>query len=64
MSPASRFYQQQADNCGAAAAAAALANQRDIFLRSQAVWLSLAAREIEVQTARAEREHRTSGACQ
>ncbi|WP_088309700.1 hypothetical protein [Novosphingobium sp. B 225] len=56
MSTASRFYLEQADSCTKAAEAAALANQREILLRSRAVWLGLAEREIEVQTARAERE--------
>lgn len=59
MSPASRFYLQQAANCAAAAAAAALDNQRQIQLRSRAVWLGLAEREIEVQTARLTREQAT-----
>lgn len=56
MSASSRFYLQQAENCEVAAAASALANQRAILLQSRAVWLGLAEREIEVQTARAQRE--------
>ncbi len=56
MSVASLFYLQQAEDCGAAAAASPLTNRRDVFLRSKAVWLALAAREIEVQNARADRD--------
>lgn len=50
------FYIKQAESCERAADAASLANQRDIFLRSRAVWLSLAAREHSIRTARAERD--------
>ena len=56
MSTSSRFYLQQAENCELAASSTPLDNQRRILLQSRAVWLGLAAREIEVQTARAERE--------
>ena len=51
-----KFYIEQADSCARAADAASLANQREIFLRSRAVWLGLAAREQTVRAARAERE--------
>lgn len=56
MSASARFYQMQADNCAAAAAASVLDNQRETLLRSQAAWLQLAAREIKVSLARVERE--------
>lgn len=61
MSAASHFYLQQAENCGSAAAASPLANRRDVLLRSRAVWLALAEREIEVQNARAVRERASQG---
>lgn len=56
MSAASRFYLQQAETCDVAAKASPLANRRAILQQSRAVWLALAAREIENQTARDERE--------
>lgn len=56
MSASSHFYLQQAENCELAAASAPLDNQRQILLQSRTVWLGLAAREIEVQTARVARE--------
>lgn len=56
MSASAQFYQLQADTCGAAAAATSLDNQRETLLRSQAAWLTLAAREIAVTNARAERD--------
>lgn len=56
MSVSAQFYQLQADSCGKAAAASTLDNQRETLLRSQAAWLKLAAREIAVTSARAERD--------
>lgn len=56
MSAASHFYLQQAEGCDTPAAASPLANRRAVLLRSKAVWLALAAREIEVQNARADRD--------
>jgi hypothetical protein len=51
-----KFYIEQAESCERAAEAAPLENQRDTLLRSRAVWLGLAARELTIRTARAERE--------
>jgi hypothetical protein len=51
-----QFYIDQAESCARAADAAPLANQRETMLRSQSVWLSLAAREQSIRTARAQRE--------
>ena len=56
MATPGRFYLTQAESCAKAAAASQLSNQRDTLLRSEAAWLSLAAREIATQTAREERE--------
>lgn len=56
MATPARFLLDQAESCARAAAAATLSNQRDTFLRSEAVWRTLAEREIATQTARAERE--------
>jgi hypothetical protein len=51
-----QFYIDQAESCARAADAAPLANQRETMLRSQSVWLGLAAREQSIRTARAQRE--------
>ena len=51
-----KFCIEQADSCERAAQDAPLANQRDIFLRSRAVWLGLAAREHSIRAARLKRE--------
>ena len=51
-----QFYIDQAESCARAADAAPLANQRETMLRSQSVWLSLAAREQSIRAARARRE--------
>ena len=51
-----QFYIDQAESCARAADAAPLANQRETMLRSQSVWLGLAAREQGNKAARAERE--------
>lgn len=56
MATSASFYLEQAESCERAAAATALSNQRETLLRSKAAWLTLAAREIATQTARAERE--------
>ncbi|MEN9925450.1 MAG: hypothetical protein RL268_1576 [Pseudomonadota bacterium] len=51
-----QFYIDQAESCARAADAAPLANQRETMLRSQSVWLGLAAREQSIRAARARRE--------
>jgi hypothetical protein len=50
------FYLQQARNCGEAADAATLANQRGKFLDAQAAWQALADQTLKVQEAAAKRE--------
>lgn len=42
MSQPVSFYIQQAANCGASAAAATLANEREKYLAAQAAWQALA----------------------
>ena len=42
MSQPISFYIQQAANCGEAAAAAKLANERDKYLQAQTAWQALA----------------------
>lgn len=56
MATPARFLLDQAESCARAAAASTLSNQRETFLRSEAAWRMLAAKEIATQTARAERE--------
>ena len=51
-----KYCIEQAASCALGAAEALLANQRDSLLRSEAVWLGLAAREQALKSARAERE--------
>lgn len=51
-----KYCIEQAESCERAAQAASLANQRDTFLRSRAVWLEMAERQQSLRTARAERE--------
>jgi hypothetical protein len=51
-----KYCIEQAESCERAAQASPLANQRDTFLRSRAVWLDLAARKQSLRLARAERE--------
>ncbi|MFC0588323.1 MAG: hypothetical protein ACKOQ3_09905 [Novosphingobium sp.] len=55
MAQSAAYYLQQADICEEAAAKTVLENQRATLLRSKAAWLALAAREISIQEARAER---------
>lgn len=57
MAQSPAYYLQQADVCAQAADATPLENQRATLLRSQAAWLALAARELAVQAARAERQN-------
>ncbi|MDE2436072.1 MAG: hypothetical protein KGM49_07430 [Sphingomonadales bacterium] len=56
MAQSASYYLQQAEICGRDAAATSLHNQRATLLRSQAAWLDLAAREIKIQAARADRK--------
>ncbi|MBS0255045.1 MAG: hypothetical protein JSS36_07525 [Proteobacteria bacterium] len=56
MSATCQFYLLQVDQCARAAAGAQLDNQRDIFLRAQAAWQSLADRELGNKLAREQRE--------
>ncbi|MBW8754880.1 MAG: hypothetical protein JF595_12155 [Sphingomonadales bacterium] len=42
MSQPVSFYIQQAANCGSAAAASTLINERDKYLQAQAAWQALA----------------------
>jgi hypothetical protein len=42
MSQPVSFYIQQAENCGSAAAASTLINERDKYLQAQAAWQALA----------------------
>ncbi len=51
-----KYCIEQADSCERAAEASLLANQRETFLRSRAVWLEMAERQQSLRTARAERE--------
>jgi len=51
-----KYCIEQAESCERAAGAASLANQRETFLRSRAVWLEMAERQQSLRTARAERE--------
>ena len=51
-----KYCIEQAESCERAAEAAPLANQRETFLRSRAVWLEMAERQLSLRTARAERE--------
>ena len=53
---AGRFYLEQVATCAVAAASAALANQRETWLRAEAAWQALADREIRVTNARILRE--------
>lgn len=50
------FYNHRARECQREADAALLSNQRDTFLRSQAAWLSLAARQKAIRLGREQRE--------
>ncbi|MEQ1543026.1 MAG: hypothetical protein HOO94_08205 [Novosphingobium sp.] len=56
MAQSPAYYLQQAEVCAQAAEITPLENQRATLLRSQAAWLALAARELAVQAARAERQ--------
>jgi hypothetical protein len=56
MSVSSQFYLDQADLCGRKALDAALSNQREIYLRSQAAWQAMADRTIRTDAERAKRE--------
>lgn len=49
------FYQMQIDLCGQRAMAAGLANERAMFLRSQAAWQELADAEARASADRARR---------
>lgn len=50
------FYLEQAQSCAKAAADAALPNQREILLRSEKAWQTLADRTAATTAARALRE--------
>jgi hypothetical protein len=50
------FYLEQAANCARSAASAGLANQRETFLRAEAVWQEMADRSLRTIEARRERE--------
>lgn len=56
MAEAVTFYARQAENCGKAAAAATLNNERDKFLQAQAAWQALADKTAMVQAQAAKRE--------
>ncbi len=49
------YYLEQADTCARDAARTQLPNQKATLLRSQAAWLSLAARELGIQAGRVDR---------
>lgn len=49
------FYQMQIELCGQRAAAAGLANERAMFLRSQAAWQELADAELRASAERTRR---------
>lgn len=51
----SGFYQTQISLCARMAAEAGLANQRDMFLRSQAAWQELADSEARAQADKLQR---------
>jgi hypothetical protein len=56
MSATTQFYLDQAAQCANSAAAAALDNQRDTFLRAEVAWRAMADRAIKVATEREKRE--------
>ena len=60
MAQSASYYLQQADVCERAASETSLENQRATLLRSKAAWLALAAREISIRAARAERLNQAS----
>ena len=60
MAQSASYYLQQAEICERAAATTQLENQRATLLRSQAAWLALAARELGIQAARANRLNEAS----
>jgi hypothetical protein len=56
------FYIEQAASCGAAAAAATLANQRDKYLSAQTAWQTLADAAAKTRDEAAKREAARSAA--
>ena len=50
------FFQTQIDHFIGMAAASALPNQREMFLRAQAAWQALADKEVLAQAERTKRE--------
>lgn len=61
MAHQSEFYMQQAENCGTAAAAATLANERDKYLQAQAAWQALAAASAKIRDGAAKRDALRAG---
>ncbi len=56
MSQHSDFYVEQAAKCGASAASATLANERDKYLQAQAAWQALAESSSKVRDEAAKRD--------
>jgi len=51
-----QFYTDQAATCARSADGAALANERDKYLRAEAAWQALASREDSIRAVREKRE--------